>query len=181
MTKRYILEHANHQIKLRFPILKIEKFCQYQAPSILIHDCHSTRVDFSRSPYWLFCPHLVQRIHQLESCGWIKILQDFIQGPLASQWAHFTKEVPLLLESKLAPEYFAHLKRENRANIGGVKDPFHLKCLHAHYSFYQVHGAGWVGQFVEGLLKWRASRAAFEPQLACQAKQLECDYHQENV
>lgn len=179
MAKKYVLKHCDHEIMLRFPVNKIGHFCEYNAPSILIHDCHSNRVDFSRSPYWIFCPHLIRRIHNIESCGWIKILQDFIQGPLADQWLDFTQRVPNLLKTKLSTAYYTHLLKEGRANIAGVKDPFHLKCLHAHYSFYKIHGEGWVGQFVENLLIWRSNRQQQSPVLACQAELLECNYHNE--
>ena len=179
MAKKYQLNHNNQLIKLRFPVNKIEILCEYGAPSIFSHDCNEQEKDFSRSPYWIFCPHLIRRIHQIESNGWIKILQDFVQGPVAKQWKEFTEQVPIMLQKNLSREYFDHLKAEGRTHIGGVKDPFHLKCLHAHYSFYKVHGTGWVGRFVEGLLIWKAQREQKQPLLACNLSSLECDYHGE--
>ena len=179
MPKKYHLKHNNHLIRLRFPVQKIETICQYGAPSVVSHDCSGLEKDFSRSPYWLFCPHLIHRIHQIESNGWIKILQDFVQGPISKQWREFTELVPSILQKNLSREYFEHLKAEGRTHIGGVKDPFNLKCLHAHYSFYKVHGMGWVGSFVEGLLMWRAKREYKQTLLECTAQNLECDYHGE--
>ena len=179
MAKKYQINHNSHLIKLRFPVRKVETICQYGAPSVLSHDCCESAKDFSRSPYWIFCPHLIRRIHQIESNGWIKILQDFVQGPISKQWREFTDKVPSMLQKNLSKEYFTHLKNEGRTHIGGVKDPFNLKCLHAHYSFYKVHGTGWVGGFVEGLLNWRAHRQNIQPLLACIPTDLECDYHGE--
>ena len=177
MAKKYVLNYSDHKIRLKFPVKEIGHFCEYNAPSILIHDCQSNLVDFSRSPYWVFCPHLIRRIHSIESSGWVKILQDFIQGPLADQWLDFTMRVPNLLKTKLSSDYYSQLMLEGRANIGGVKDPFHLKCLHAHYSFFKIHGEGWVGQFVENLLIWRSTRKQDTPLLACHPEFLECNYH----
>ncbi len=149
--------------------------CPFAAPVVMVHTCKEES-DFTRSPYWVQCPKLLREIHQIESAGWIGILQDWIDGPAKHLWETFVLKVPRLLKTILDPVYAQALERENRLNIGGVLDPWRIKCLHAHHSFWLIHKEGLVGQFVDGLLDWRAKRNSFSNYWCQNSSALECGF-----
>lgn len=171
----HTVQFRNHTLKFRFPVDRVETLCPYDAPVILKHGKGEDQ-KFTRSPYWLQCPHLIRRIHKIESRGWIKTLQDFISGPYKTRWTDFTKRVPVYLKESLAQDYYEVLIQEGRANIGGVEDSSFIKCLHAHYSFFLVHQDGFVGNFVHGLLSLENQRGAQAryPNY-CEESHLECE------
>ena len=170
----YQLQYKGYTSALKFPVRKVGSECPFEAPVTLIH-CRSEDEVFSRTSYWIHCPKLVREIRELESQGWITILQDLVQGPLKNRWSQFTRQVPEFLEEILEQDYFRTLIREGRAHIGGVKDPFHLKCLHAHYGFYLMHGRGFIGEFTHGLLTWKQQRLDADfSSVYCHPKSVEC-------
>lgn len=168
------LQYKGHTLRFRFPVHKVEAICSYDAPVVISH-AKAEDESFTRSPYWLQCPHLVSNIHKMESQGWIHVLQDWIDGPYKKSWMEFTDRVPSLLQQTLPEDYFSRLQTEGRASIGGVLDSSRIKCLHAHYSFYLVHNEGFVGSFVDGLLKWRKSRVEKNDSIFCSPENLECE------
>lgn len=170
----YQLQYKGYLAQLKFPYHFVGSECPFEAPVTLVHsDCSDER--YSRSAYWIHCPKLVREIREIESGGWISLLQEWIQGPLRAGWTKFTQQVPKFLEETLESGYFKKLKREGRANIGGVKDPFHVKCLHAHYGFYLMHGRGFIGEFTHGLLTWKSlrKRSGFAS-VYCHPENVEC-------
>ena len=170
-----MLQFRGKSLRFTFPVASVATECPYDEPVTLIQTRDSENQAFTRTPYWLYCPRLVRKIRDLESQGWIKILQDFVQGPLKREWELFSLRVPALLKSTLEPLFFNSLQEEGRTHIGGVKNPFHLKCLHAHFAFFLVHRCGFVGRFVHGLLTWKEQRKnSADSAYFCEPQQLEC-------
>jgi hypothetical protein len=173
-------KNKNQINSLKFPVAKVAVHCRHGRAAVIAHTLDSESEAFSRSPYWILCPRLIQQIHQLESQGWISILQSAIDGPLKEEWEHFVNvEVPQLLEKGLDPAYFEVLQRENRLSIGGVTNKSRLKCLHAHAAFFLVHKAGIAGQFTCGMLNWKAKRSDIQD-LWCPEAQPECNLGEQN-
>jgi len=173
MSKPYIFHHRQHKLELKFRVSHTGFECPFHAPVVLIHT-HKGESDFTRSPYWVQCPRLIKEIHQIESSGWIKILEDWINGPAKRLWDKFIIRVPKLLKSCLDADYAKSLEQENRLNIGGVINPYSIKCLHAHHSFWLVHKEGLVGQFVDGLLLLRARKKSLSDYWCQNSNELEC-------
>ncbi|MBT3784486.1 DUF501 domain-containing protein [bacterium] len=170
----YQLQYKGFKATLKFPVQSVGTECPFEAPVTLVHSKAGDEF-YSRSAYWILCPKLVRDIRELESKGWISILEELIQGPLKRRWSEFISQVPDYLEETLEQDYFQSLIREGRAHIGGVKNPFHIKCLHAHYSFYLLHGRGFIGEFTHGLLTWKHRRS--NPHVSgvyCQPTTVEC-------
>jgi uncharacterized protein len=177
--QNYVLKFRGKNLHFSFPVASVATECLYDEPVTLIQTQTLGSQAFTRTPYWLHCPRLVRKIRDLESRGWIKILQDFVQGPLKKEWEEFTAQVPSLLKTTLEPKFFDTLRAEGRTHIGGVKNPIYLKCLHAHFAFFLVHQFGFVGRFVHGLLTWTAKREN-TPDSAyfCEPHLLECQRSQ---
>jgi hypothetical protein len=161
---------------LKFPVCSIPVRCVYHAPVVILHDSSNSK-DFSRSPYWLICPRLIQAIHRLESDGWLKILQELVDGPLQKQWCEYVENVvPQQLKENLTEDYFKVLEKESRLSIGGVQNRMRLKCLHAQYAHYCVHGTGFVGAFIHGMLLRKFNRdLSSDLKVYCEAGSLECE------
>ena len=173
--KNHSFIFAGQTLTFKFPVDRVLETCSYKAPVVIGHTIDQESQQFTRSPYWLQCPHLIQSINRIESRGWIQVLQDWLYGPAKAQWVSFTKDVPRLLKHSLSEEYFKVLEEEGRANIGGVQDPMRIKCLHAHYSFYAVHKVGFVGRFVHGLILWNKQRNQLGESVYCNVSNLECE------
>lgn len=100
--------------------------------------------------YWLTCPQMIRHLSRYESSGWIQRLEG-----MASQDPSVTETM-----RALHAEYAARRRRvlgdpglarlkETRptlaesletTGIGGVADPAHVKCLHAHAAYHLVRG-----------------------------------------
>lgn len=159
--------------QLKHPVKGVAADCIYDLPVVLINEISSDQI-FTRSPYWLLCPRLVEQVHSLESAGWIRRLQEFIAGPAQEIWAAFVPQVPGYLRSVLSEAMAEILHQEGRLQIAGVKDPWHIKCLHAHLAFYLVHRVGFVGQFVHGLLQLRNHRVGLGSLWCPNSQNLQC-------
>ncbi|PCJ19071.1 MAG: hypothetical protein COB02_08450 [Candidatus Cloacimonadota bacterium] len=173
--KSYPFIYKDKQINFRFPVHRIALECNYNQAVILEHT-RSESEKFARTPYWIQCPRLISAVHRIESKGWIKILESFVQGPYQEKWKQFTNEVPQILKNTLDEKYYLALEAENRLNVAGVQNPFHLKCLHSHYGFYLVHKKGFVGEFIHGMILWKMKREKSNPLgTYCEANFLECE------
>lgn len=170
----YSLNHPTGNMEFKFPVRRITLNCPFHAPAI-VENTIGEIPGFTRSPYWILCPRLNASIQDLESRGWIHILEDWIQGPAKHLWTASVEEIRSVLRRELEPAYAQALEQENRLFIGGIQNPDGLKCLHAHYAFYLMFQTGLIGHMVHGLLVFRKSRNHRYGGIWCEPQQLQCD------
>lgn len=108
---------------------------------------------------WLTCPYLNERIHKLESDGYIKKIGVFIHSKreyfdsmrYAHAHYHFLR--------KNVYRYFlgdvSSLEENVRlfnTGIGGINNPDTIKCLHLHYAHFRLCDRNLTGRTVSMLL-----------------------------
>ena len=142
--------------------------CVYGYPSVIIlNPCdYDESTDEKKlnymaiaNPLWLTCPFLNKKIHEFESYGYIKkvtsfvnsdrVLVDFMKNAHANYY---------YLRRNLYSRFFGDispLEFNNKiltCGIGGIKEIDNIKCLHQHYSHYQICSDNVVGRIVHNLL-----------------------------
>ncbi|MEW6581923.1 MAG: DUF501 domain-containing protein [Actinomycetota bacterium] len=105
--------------------------CPHGAPAVIAND----PVDAEGRPFptrhWLCCRALVDAVSRLEAGGGVRDLEgdpDFA-GALAAAQAE-------------------HRRLHAGHNVGGVRDPSRVKCLHAHLAFALACGGSPVGDWI---------------------------------
>lgn len=108
---------------------------------------------------WLTCPFLNDRIHRLESDGYIKKISDFISSDRMfikkmqhahAQYFYFRK--------KVYRYFFGDVRSQDEnsklfnVGIGGITDIDNIKCLHIHYAHYRICNENLAGNIVYRLL-----------------------------
>ncbi|MFH0977528.1 MAG: DUF501 domain-containing protein [Spirochaetota bacterium] len=92
---------------------------------------------------WLTCPYLNYKIHELENASYIKKIKAVIQNSqhlkLKMLKAHadyyFTRNI---IFKKYAGSLMADEFDFTESGIGGIRDLSAIKCLHLHYSHYNL-------------------------------------------
>ncbi len=159
------MEAVRFQLDGQHPaILAVVKRCVYGFPSVVLLDPVPKKVDKKENnfkytsiatPLWLTCPHLNDKIHKIESMGYIKRITDFLAND--AEMMRLMKEAHTayaFLRLMIFKEYFEDLlfiDRNNRvfsSGIGGIADVRHLKCLHLHYAHFAVEKGNVIGRFV---------------------------------
>ncbi len=108
---------------------------------------------------WLTCPYLNDRIHKLESEGYIKKVTDFINNNRdfvsKMQFAH----AHYFYLRKKVYRYFlgdvSSIDENSRlfnTGIGGISDIENIKCLHLHYAHYRICNENYAGRITYELL-----------------------------
>jgi hypothetical protein len=112
------------------------------------------------TPLWLTCPLLNDKIHAIESKGYIKRIEEFIaeDDSLGEQMrrAHISYAYMRINIYKKHFNDVVHLEKFckiSRSGIGGIHDPATLKCLHLHYAHYMVCADNCAGQIIDALLE----------------------------
>jgi hypothetical protein len=122
--------------------------------------------------FWLTCPALVEEISRLESAGVADRLEEemaadpALAARVAEDHARHAAERFGALDGPALEEagrrgLLGYLKE---AGVGGLRDPRHLKCLHAHYAHHRARG-GAVGALLD---------ARFAP-AECTPDRVRCD------
>jgi len=107
---------------------------------------------------WLTCPYLNDKIHKLESVGFIEKIESFIQNDAALKIIMDEAHVHFyFMRSNLLEQVTEHLPPKKRMRIfnkgvGGTKDISTLKCLHMHYSHFRLYNNNLAGYITNKLL-----------------------------
>ncbi len=107
--------------------------------------------------YWLSCPRLVKEISRLEGMGVIEEIQEQVFGDeqlkqdLDQAYQDYADERLALVKDptlKLLKEgHPAQYEVLIHSGVGGIMNQG-VKCLHAHFADYLVHGKNPVGRLV---------------------------------
>ncbi|MBN2079062.1 MAG: DUF501 domain-containing protein [Spirochaetes bacterium] len=108
---------------------------------------------------WLTCPFLHDAIHGLETRGYVKKIESFLDGAAEfSEEAQASHEDFISLRRISFPRLLSRGKedplREEIAGsgVGGRRGAKGLKCLHAHFAHYLLNGRNIVGSITSRLL-----------------------------
>ena len=111
------------------------------------------------NPLWLTCPFLNKKIHEFESIGYIRKITDFINSDrnlvdlMKNSHAHY-----YYLRKNLYCRTFGEISSIEFSNkilnagIGGIKEISNIKCLHQHYSHFQICPDNVAGRVIHNLL-----------------------------
>jgi len=111
------------------------------------------------NPLWLTCPFLNKKIHEFESNGYIKKITDLINTD---------RSLIELMKNAHANYYYLRRNLYSRdfgeisslefntkiinSGIGGIKEIDNIKCLHQHYSHFQICEDNVAGRIIHNLL-----------------------------
>ena len=120
--------------------------CKYGFPQIILlnplesdKDALKLNYESISNIFWLTCPYLNNRIHELEDRGAIKKISDDINS-----------DTELRLKMNDAHDNFSFLRKiiylgtglsveiDLNRGVGGIRNIDTLKCLHIHYSHFRV-------------------------------------------
>ena len=105
--------------------------CPHGGPAVLANE----PVDIHGRPFptrfWLTCRTLVESVSRLEAAGGVRELEDD----------------PAMADHILAANA-RHRALHAGSNIGGVRDPTRVKCLHAHLAFAMGSGGSEIGDWI---------------------------------
>ena len=147
-------------------IARIVERCKYDYPSIVLLNAELTDNKKDESFYksisnliWLTCPYLNEKIHDLESQGYISKIEEFIDNDNTlkmmmenahASYYYFRKNVYRYFVSTVAS--LDDMNRIFNTGIGGIKNIENIKCLHLHYAHYRICEENVVGKIVYNLL-----------------------------
>lgn len=146
----------------------IEK-CRWGFPSIVLlypaRDMDESefhrRVNFRSlsTLIWLTCPYLNEKIHDLESGGFVKKISEFISNDAATTTKMNFAHAHYFFMKKKVFRYFlgdvSSLDQNTRifsTGIGGVSTITSIKCLHMHYAHYRICEENIAGRMTYELL-----------------------------
>lgn len=149
----------------RIFIKEIIERCSFGYPRIMWLDPASEAADEGEINYgalanilWLTCPHLNERIHDLEQQGFIDKIGGFIQGDVVlfsrmnSAHAKFYYLRKGIFERSFHGSISEERIRYLNTGIAGIRDISSLKCLHAHYCHYRICSDNLAGMITAKLL-----------------------------
>jgi hypothetical protein len=107
---------------------------------------------------WLTCPYLNRKIHEIENRGYIEKIGFFLKEDrlltekMSNAHAHY-----FYIRKRIYRDFFNDLFPESEikvfnTGIGGVRDPSSIKCLHVHFSHYQIFPENVAGRLTSLLL-----------------------------
>jgi uncharacterized protein len=105
--------------------------CPHGAPAVVTN----SPLDSEGRPFptrdWLCCRALAEAVSRLEAAGGVRELEgDASMAPA------------------LADAHAEHRRLHAGHNVGGVRDPSRVKCLHAHLAFALARGGSPVGDWI---------------------------------
>lgn len=118
--------------------------CPHGGPAVLENDPVDLRGRPFPTRYWLSCRALGEAVSRLEAAGGVKRL-----------------EAETDLREALLAANARHAELHDGRNVGGVRDPATVKCLHAHLAFGLATGGNPVTEWI-----MRESGAAW-PETCC--------------
>ena len=108
--------------------------------------------------FWLTCPYLNEKIHDLENRGYIEKIAAFINSDQElSSLMNSSQAKFYYLRKEVYRRYFGTAVPGDRlqlfqAGIAGARDHASIKCLHAHFCHYRVCAENVTGLIVHRLL-----------------------------
>ncbi len=105
--------------------------CPHGGPAVLANEPVDTRGRPFPTRFWLICRALVESVSRLEAAGGVRELEDD----------------PAMADHILAANA-RHRALHAGINIGGVRDPMRVKCLHAHLAFAMASGGSEIGDWI---------------------------------
>ncbi len=150
------------------PAALVER-CPHGYPSVILikppitendADTDGKKVRMLANLLWLTCPYLNQKIHDLESKGYIARISSFINREKAMQCLmkdahaeyHFLRKYVCRIYLKDDEGVFSDNAAVINTGIGGIRNIEHLKCLHLHYAHYRLCEKNIAGKIVYHLL-----------------------------
>ena len=146
----------------------IVKKCIYGYPAIILlspveyrPNSNDKKLNFMAlsNPLWLTCPYLNKKIHEFESEGYIKKIAGFIRSErtLTDLMKNAHANYYFLRRNLYSTEFgvISSLEFSSKvlnAGIGGIKEIDNIKCLHQHYSHFQICDDNISGRIVYNLL-----------------------------
>jgi len=146
----------------------IVRKCVYGYPSIIllnpvesISPNGKKKLNFMAisNPLWLTCPFLNKKIHEFESIGYIKKITNLINSD---------RSLIELMKNAHANYYYLRRNLYSRefgeisslefntkilnSGIGGIKEIDNIKCLHQHYSHFEICEDNVAGRIIHNLL-----------------------------
>ena len=154
-------------------IAGIVERCSYGYPSVVllspVKDPGNSRGDLRSNKkiyytaaanlLWLTCPYLNRKIHDLESDGYIRKIEELIQDDslleklMYSAHAHyyfFRKEILNYFLGNITSIHDSMIFVTT--GIGGIRDIRNIKCLHLHYAHYRICRNNVAGRLAYELL-----------------------------
>jgi hypothetical protein len=125
--------------------------CPAGAPAVLANEPTDIHGRPFPTRYWLACRSLVEAVSRLEADGGVRALED---DPA--------------MASDIREANARHREIHGGRNIGGVRDPARVKCLHAHLAFAMATGGSPIGD-------WIAERTDITWPARCCAAPAGCD------
>ncbi len=110
--------------------------------------------------FWLTCPYLNGKIHDMENSGYIEKISKFIQDDLElkglmndanSSFYYLRKSI---YKDHFGSAFSGRMMRVFDSGIGGIRDISSLKCLHIHFSHFRVCSSNVAGRLVSLLMKY---------------------------
>ena len=144
----------------------IVRKCIYGYPVIILlspaeYKSNGKKLNFMAlsNPLWLTCPYLNKRIHEFESEGYIKKITNLIRSDrtLVELMKNAHAKYYFLRRNLYSMEFgeISSLEFSSKvlhAGIGGIKEIDNIKCLHQHYSHFQICDDNIPGRVVHNLL-----------------------------
>ena len=144
--------------KTTINIIGITKKCIHNKPMVILlkpilesNNFHTAVIN----PLWLSCPYLHKQIHTLESNGYIKKIEEFINSDKLLQKKMIAAHVNFyyfrkMICQKFLPDYYNISLLDS--GIGGIKDLNFIKCLHLHVAHKSIFNNNVAGNITELLL-----------------------------
>jgi len=146
----------------------IVRKCIYGYPSIIllnpvesISQNGKKKLNFMAisNPLWLTCPFLNKKLHEFESIGYINKITNLINSDrsLIESMKNAHANYYYLRRNLYSGEFgeISSLEFNTRilnTGIGGIKEIDNVKCLHQHYSHFQICEDNVAGRIVHNLL-----------------------------
>jgi len=124
-----------------FTVFSAALTCPGGGPAVLANEPVDQHGRPFPTRYWLACRVLGEAVSRLEAAGGVRMLES---DPEMAQ--------------HLADAHARHRAAHNGRNIGGVRDPARVKCLHAHLAFALAEGGSPIGDWIAARteLQWPA-------------------------
>jgi len=145
--------------------------CPHGYPAIVILNPENTEKDGENhqkelnftsisTPLWLTCPHLNDRIHILESGGFVKKIEKYMQND--SEMSSFMIRAHVhyaILRKNIYKQFSRYSPLVEKygdvfnAGIGGIREKSSVKCLHLHVAHFAACEDNVVGKITLDLLE----------------------------
>ena len=157
------IQDVGLQLGIKEPVLKKIAFrCKHSFPVVVILDPFvKDDLNFTAlaNPIWLTCPHLNEKIHDLESKGLIPKMKEiinqnksYIDSMKKAHAEYALLRLKICNEKLKDSDSFNSSFKTLNTGIGGIKDTGQVKCLHLHYAHSLICRHNVIGNIVSKFL-----------------------------